>query len=328
MANLKPLVSVIIPIYNVEKYLDDCLESIINQTYKDLEIILINDGSTDRSLDIAETYVNKDKRVKLINQKGQGVAMARNNGLDKMDGQYIMFLDSDDKISKDAIEILLRPIKGKTHIFSMARYSTQDTLSDHHENIEIVSIKGEMINRIKAVQSSGYPSFSPWGKLYSRDIFENIRFPNLAIHEDTSIILPVIEQADEIVLVNQPLWYYRQVVSSLTNIKISQKNYDIFEKNSIQIEFAKEKYPEILNYVYKLCMNENDFIMMKCIRDGSNFSMILFNKLFQQNQEFATISKQRRALYWNINLYKGYLKLSILLYNNEFIRGLAKKILT
>ncbi|MDT2766941.1 glycosyltransferase family 2 protein [Lactococcus raffinolactis] len=328
MKNLTPLISVIVPIYNVEAYLSECLDSILQQTYKNLEVILINDGSKDSSQAIAEGYVEKDKRFQLVNQENKGIAAARNKGLEFVHGEYIMFFDSDDKIALDAIENLLTPINGKTRIFSMGKYSTKDILEQQHKDIQTNSVKGTLLTRLKAVQSSGYPSFSAWGKLYSRDVFETIRFPIIRVHEDTAVILPVIDSVDEVVLVNQTLWYYRQVASSITNVNISDRNFTIFDKNEMQIKFAKEKHPEILNYVYKLCMNENDFVMMKCISDGSDYSMVLFKKLFLQNQYFSKVSKQRRFFYWNINFYKVYLKLSLLFYNNEFIRGIAKKILT
>lgn len=328
MKNLKPLVSVIIPIYNVEKYLQECLESVANQTYNNLEIILINDGSFDGSQIIAEKYIEKDKRFHLVNQDCQGVSYARNKGLDLAQGSYIMFLDSDDKIALDTVENLLLPINGKHRIFSMAKYSTRDTLKDNHAEAQVISVKGKMIDRIKAVQTSGYPSFSPWGKLYSQDVFKTLRFPNLSIHEDTSIILPVIDNVDEIVLINQSLWYYRQVKSSLTNIKISEKNDDIFEKNKLQINFAKGKHPEILNYVYMLCMNENDFVMSKCLKDKSDLSQKLFQRCFEQNREFSEKIQQRRFLYRSPSVYRVIMPLMDKVLKSDVIRGVVKKFLT
>ena len=108
---MNPLVSVIIPIYNVEKYLGRCLDSVINQDYKNIEIILINDGATDNSLNIAIDYQKKDKRIKVFSQKNQGLSAARNTGLDKAVGNYITFIDSDDYVSKDYVSYMFNLLK-------------------------------------------------------------------------------------------------------------------------------------------------------------------------------------------------------------------------
>lgn len=328
MKNLTPLISVIIPIYNAELYLNECLNSVFQQTYKNLEIILINDGSSDGSQAIAERYGEKDKRFRIVNQESKGVSAARNRGLDLARGKYIMFLDSDDKIALDTVEELLLPISGKSRIFSMAKYSTRDVLKDDHEEIRVTSVKGKIIDRIKAVQTSEYPSFSPWGKLYSQDIFETVRFPNLSIHEDTAIILPLIDYVDEVVLIDQSLWYYRQVKSSITNIKISKKNFDIFKKNKMQIDFAKKEHPEILDYVYRLCMNENDFVMGKCLKDNSELSQRLFQLCFEQNKELAEKTNHRKFLYRYVFVYRSIMLLTNIILKSDIIRGIAKKFLT
>jgi len=106
---MNPLISIIIPVYNVESYLKDCLESVINQTYKNLEIIIINDGSQDNSKEICYNYAKKDSRIKLINKKNEGVSAARNTGMDLATGEYISFIDSDDYIDNDMIEIFYKP---------------------------------------------------------------------------------------------------------------------------------------------------------------------------------------------------------------------------
>ena len=102
---MQKMVSVIIPVYNVEKYLEEALESVINQTLKDIEIIIINDGSTDRSLEIAKGYALKDKRIKIIDQKNQGLSVARNRGIENAKGKYIYFMDSDDYIALETLEV-------------------------------------------------------------------------------------------------------------------------------------------------------------------------------------------------------------------------------
>ena len=109
--NDEDLISIIVPVYNVEKYLEQCLESLLNQTYKNIEIIVVNDGSTDQSLDILKKYSFKDNRIKLYSQKNQGISAARNTALEHINGKYVMFVDSDDWIEINTCEIALHEMK-------------------------------------------------------------------------------------------------------------------------------------------------------------------------------------------------------------------------
>jgi len=186
----------------------------------------------------------------------------------------------------------------------------------------------DFLSKLKGIQESGYPSFGPIGKLYTRDIFEELRYPDFKIHEDTAIILPIIDKAESVVLVSSVDYYYRMTPDSITHSKISQSNFSIFDKNQIQINFSKNKHPESLHYIYQLCMNENDYIAMKCMQDNSTLSRELFEKLFSQNKSLSQITGIRKILYKNKSFYKLYIKSSTLLWNNDLIRGLAKKIVT
>ena len=161
--------SIIIPVYNVEKYLPKCLDSIVNQTYKNIEIICINDGSTDNSLKILEEYAQKDERIKIINQENQGVSVARNVGIDNATGDYILFVDSDDWIDRDTCKILKIELENEYY----------DLIIFNHS---VVTKKST-----RPTKYIGGNKFAFWAACYKTSIIKNnnIKFPkNIKISED------------------------------------------------------------------------------------------------------------------------------------------------
>lgn len=179
------LVSVIVPIYNVEFYLKRCIDSILEQTYKNLEILLIDDGSTDNSSKICDDYKIKDKRIKVVHKKNGGLSDARNVGINMAKGYYITFIDSDDSVEKDMIEYLLMLI---------VKFNTKMSICSHN----IIFDEGKRIKRlgngkeekltakecIKKMLYHKDVDTSAWAKLYSRDLFDNIKYPKGLLFED------------------------------------------------------------------------------------------------------------------------------------------------
>ncbi|GBG96546.1 glycosyl transferase [Lactococcus termiticola] len=324
------LISIIVPVYNAEAFLNETVQSILDQTYQNFELVLIDDNSSDRSPELIQAWQEKDSRVRSQRIEGGSAGLARNAGLDIARGDYILFVDADDLIRTDTLAGLYEPIKDKQSCFSMSKYTTERDLFEKRNSFgPNLEEAGELLAKLKLIQASGYPSFSPWGKLYSRDIFDEIRFPNFQIHEDTAVILPILDKAKKVVLVDKLDWYYRVNAGSLTQSKISEKNFAVFNKNQMQIAFAKEREPELLTYVYRLCLNENDFVSMNCLKDKSGISAKLFDELYQQNKLFSNkISGIRAAVYSSKIIYKTYSKLVGLIYSSDLLRGLAKKILT
>lgn len=324
-----PLVSVIIPVHNAEEYLEECVNSVLVQTYTNLEILLIDDNSTDGSINLEKQLAKKDSRIRHFVEHNGNAGLTRNFGLNQMRGEYIFFLDSDDKINSETIQHLYDALKDSKVGFSISKFTNSQDKFERSQGIgEIKKLSVNFLEKLKGIQASDYPSFGPIGKLYTRSIFDDIRYPNLTIHEDTAIILPIVDKAKDIFLVDSLDYYYRVNPGSITQSKISEKNEAIFIKNDFQINFVKENYPDALNYIYQLCMNENDYVAMKCIRDGSTYATELFEKIYKQNQYFSKQSHSREFLYRSKILYKIYLRVSVRLWNNDFIRGLAKKILT
>lgn len=324
-----PLISVIIPVHNAEEYLEECVNSVLVQTYTNLEILLVDDNSTDGSINLGKQLAQRDSRILHFVEHNGSAGLTRNFGLNHMSGNYLFFLDSDDKINPETIEHLYDALKDVKIGFSISKFTNNQDKFERNQGIgEVKKLSANFLEKLKGIQASDYPSFGPIGKLYTRNIFEDIRYPNLTIHEDTAIILPIVDRAKDIFLVDSLDYYYRVNSGSITQSKITEKNEAIFIKNDFQINFVKDKYPEALNYIYQLCMNENDYVAMKCIKDGSSYAIQLFEKIYKQNQYFSKQSHSRKFLYKSKILYKIYLGISVRVWNNDFIRGLAKKILT
>lgn len=199
-----PKVSIIVPIYNTKKYLKNCLDSILNQTYKNLEIILVDDGSTDNSGKIADDYAKKDKRVKVIHQKNAGQSTARNNGLKKATGDYISFIDSDDSVAKTFIKKLLTPYLNDTNVSLTVcglRYNWLKTKA--HDDVFLKPIRKKHKNESKkayvlyllAIDGRLYSSVN---KLYKKEYLKTAKFDEkLNFAEDTKFVLDYLKNVPE-----------------------------------------------------------------------------------------------------------------------------------
>lgn len=237
------LISIIIPIYNVEKYLEECIESVISQTYRNLEIILVDDGSTDRCLEICKKYEKKDNRIKVIHQENAGVSVARNIGIDFSTGQYIGFVDSDDFIEKDMYEELYQDLNVEKADIAGCDYYIYDTCKSTKSDI-LTKTKSVMKTEealIKMNQLRGF-GVGVWNKLYKRELFNGIRFPIGKRGEDWFIIYKIIEKSKKIVYNPIAKYYYRQREESYT--KSNKVDWWGLEAATEVLEFIKRKYPK------------------------------------------------------------------------------------
>lgn len=228
--NPQPLVSVIVPVYNVEGYLARCLDSIVNQTYHNLEIILINDGSTDRSGEICSQYAQRDARIRLFTQENQGLSVARNVGLDRMRGEYIVFVDSDDYISTYFVEILL----GKLLEFCVPIVRCDAcVVAEENDDAALdpaavdMPIYAKRVNRELALDPNK-TSGSVCGAIFRKKIFDGLRFKEGKTSEDIWIAHYVYMRIDEMCHVNLKMYAYRQRKNSTSNkdgIKVGSFDY-------------------------------------------------------------------------------------------------------
>ena len=206
-----PLISVIVPIYNVAPWLPRCLDSIIGQTYKNLEILLINDGSTDNSLEICQTYAAKDPRIKVIHQENQGVSAARNAGLDNAQGDFIMFVDSDDWLTLDACEKLLNTQKQTNADIVIGNfYFFQDGIPPCAGIPSIkTNISSPLINLHDTFGIAIKSLCVICGKLYPRTALISLRFnPKYKLGEDVDFLFQAIEKFQNFAFLSSPIYYY------------------------------------------------------------------------------------------------------------------------
>ena len=202
-------ISIIIPVYNVENYLKRCLESIVNQTYKNLEIILVDDGSTDNSGKICDEYKEKDKRIIVIHKENGGLSDARNAGIDIATGNYIGFIDSDDFADVRMYEILLNNLKSTNSdisICNLYKFSNEKEIYKTEE-IEKLTVYDRK-NFFENMYNDLLVSVLAWNKLYKKEIFSDIRYPKGKIIEDAAILHYIIGKCDKIVITNLELIYY------------------------------------------------------------------------------------------------------------------------
>lgn len=242
-----PLVTVMVPVYNVERYLERCLDSIVNQTYRNLEIVLVNDGSTDRSEEICRQYMERDSRIYLYSQKNQGVAAARNTCLDHAHGEYLAFVDSDDYISLSCIEILLNALFEKDVSMSVCDY---DCLGEEDGGMgtlhsgDQIAVKLMDLDDIHKVLSSKRRHMrfeTVWGKLYQRKIFDGIRFPVGKVGEDLFVCPKIYCRVERIGCVDLKLYHYVQSQDSATRKNnIGRPYLDFVEADFVMLAYFRE----------------------------------------------------------------------------------------
>jgi len=237
------MISVLVPVFNVEKYLRRCIESILSQTYKDIELILVDDGSQDCSGIICDEYAKKDSRIKVIHQENGGLSIARNSGLDIAQGEYIGFVDSDDYIHKDMYQTLYDTLTKNDVDLAICNYINDDDNNtrlwkDYHPQlVDDIITPYEALKR--SINDLNYVVV--WNKLFKREIFDDIRFPPGKIYQDNYVIPKAIYKCKKIATLSVPLYYYYLNMESITNQEYSIKNLDHVESTCMRIKFYEEK---------------------------------------------------------------------------------------
>lgn len=232
-------VSLILPVYNVEKYLVECLESICEQTYRNLEIIIVNDGSTDRSGMICEKYQKKDARIQYIKRKNGGLSAARNLGLKYATGEYVVFVDSDDFIKSSMVSSLVKVMDLEHTDIVCCNYDVCNEQSEVIKTHKIHIKSMQLFTRQEAINVLFYEKFFQcyaWNKMYKRDLFTNIKYPEGRLYEDIITTYQLFGRSEKIAFISDSLYCYRQRVGSITQKQFNPKSYDLIDSLNKIIE--------------------------------------------------------------------------------------------
>lgn len=308
------LVSVIIPVYNVEKYLNRCIKSVLGQTYKNLEIILVDDGSTDNSSQICDEYKKIDSRIIVIHKENGGLSDARNAGINKATGKYITFIDSDDSIEKDMIEYLY---------LLMKKYKTKMSLCCHNiiyeKRNKVISLgngKEEVLSSEKCIEKMLYHKdvdTSAWAKLYAKNLFDDISYPKGFLFEDIGTTYKLFIESKYIACGYENKYNYWIRKNSIVTGVFSEKKLDLLKMTDTMGEDLIKLFPNLKRAILRRrvyarfstlnqMLNIDDYEgKRKKIIDFilNNKNDVLFNKLTPIRDKIAII-----VLSLNFNLYK------------------------
>ena len=260
----KPLISVIVPIYNVEDYLDRCVKSIVNQTYNYLEIILVDDGSPDNCPQLCDDWVKKDNRIKVIHKENGGLSDARNAGMKIAAGKYIGFIDSDDFVAQDFFETLLSVMQKENSDIvecGVVKFYEDGSFEEHSDDLAVVTFETESA-------LSGLIAENPfhqhvWNKLYKTQLVNDIPYAVGKLNEDEFWTYQVFGRAQKVSKINKTMYYYFQRSSSIMGEGYNIRRLDALEGKVARQEYIEEYYPE-LSLCAKLNLYESMIFACQC----------------------------------------------------------------
>lgn len=248
-------ISVIVPVYKVEAYLDKCVKSIMNQTYENLEIILVDDGSPDNCGSICDEYAKNDKRVRVIHKENGGLSSARNSGLDLCTGEYVSFVDSDDWIDSKLYENLMNEINKEE--VDLLEFKSVKVFDNKEEKFEDTYEYKTFIDNeaLKSYYEDGRLQISSWSKIYKKELFDNIRFPEGRLAEDLYTTYRVLYKAKKVGFIDYTGYYYYIREDSIMGSYKPELIRDVFEGMQQEHKFICEKAPNLKPYIDKLYFN-------------------------------------------------------------------------
>lgn len=288
MSQEKALISIIIPVYKVEKYLEKCIQSVINQTYENLQIILVDDGSPDNCGKICDEYAERDQRIEVIHKSNGGLSDARNKGLEIAKGEYICFVDSDDYIEADMYEVLYNLLKQYNVDVSICNFYTVSQGKIAIKNADNGIKEYNRIEILKEILLDNNIQSYAWNKLYKKDLFDEIKYPVGKKYEDIGTTFYLLEKCNKVVVTGKPEYYYINRQDSIVNnvtettitdyIELIMQRYDYIEENIKELssynkdylkrilktaeqdikslkkvgDYTKKKYEELYNKVQKI----------------------------------------------------------------------------
>lgn len=306
--NSNPEISIIVPVYNVEKYLDICIKSILNQTFKSFELILVNDGSTDKSGVICDNYKNIDDRIIVIHKENGGVSSARNTGLDIARGKYIGFVDSDDYIDENMYHDLYESIMKNNSDISICKFiRVYDNCEIKASKDKILQISYSNIQALEELYKENAVDFIvPWNKLYRNELIKEVKYPLGRKYEDDFVIHKLLYRSNKITYINKELYYYYQRENSIMNSKFSIKDIDKLDFYLERIKFFNNINQKILKEksIYNFVIGYFDLYSKVKYTLKDEYNRKKLKKLIIKNYHYI----------WTSNSFSAKEKLAILIF--------------
>ena len=317
-------ISIIVPIYNAEKYLKICVDSIINQTYSNIEILLVNDGSKDNSLELCKEYEKKDNRIRTIDKINGGPGSAKNAGVENATGDYIGFVDSDDYIENDMFEILYNLCEENNAEISMVDFRK---IIDG-KPMDYPNSTGEIVkyNRIHAMQKlladKDIKNYS-WNKLFKKQVFNNVRFPESGYYEDVEVTVKLLENINCLVHQKVCKYNYVQRDNSIVNSKSYDKLKDFVKVTKDRYEYLENKYEELNSY------NAVGYVanMVLVYKYSIAYGIKELYEDFEKNYELFSklVNTYKSIIFCELSDYRRMI-LSIIMWNRDIGQDVIKKI--
>lgn len=288
MSQEKALISIIIPVYKVEIYLEKCIQSVINQTYENLQIILVDDGSPDNCGKICDEYAQKDHRIEVIHKSNGGLSDARNKGLEIAKGEYIGFVDSDDYIESDMYEVLYNLLKQYNVDVSICNFYTVSQGKIAIKNADNGIKEYNRIEILKEVLLDNNIQSYAWNKLYKKELFDEIKYPVGKKYEDIGTTFYLLEKCNKVVVTGKPEYYYINRQDSIVNnvtestiidyIELIMQRYDYIEENIKELSSYNKDY---LKRILKTA--EQD---IKSLNEVGDYTKKMYEELYNKVQKF------------------------------------------
>lgn len=283
------MVSIIVPVYNVEKYLDRCVDSIINQSYKDLEIILVDDGSKDSSGSICDEYLLLDKRIKVVHKENGGLSDARNVGIDRALGDFVCFVDSDDFIHPEMVERLVKAQEDNCADMVVCNFCwIEESETEFYKNNNVLTNNYEVFygeDVRKQLYLNNIITAISCCKLFKKEIFATLRYPVGKLHEDEFVIHYILDKCNVSVYLEDKLYFYLKHENSISNRKTSKNIFDAIEAYDDRWKFYKSKNDfymtgKSLAILFELIFGACRVNSVLCESDKKNIISLMRKKMF------------------------------------------------
>lgn len=294
----KPLISVIIPCYNSENYIEEVIRSVLNQTYTNFEIIVIDDGSTDKSLNLCKEIEKGDNRITVLHTENYGVSHARNLGIDLSKGTYVVFLDSDDMLTSDSLEILLNLLTENNADIAIGNHGNNsiDLVNKNYENIGCIWKGTEAL--IKSLED--HPAtYSACGKLFKKNIVKDTKFPEgIKAHEDSFFNFLCFLKKPNVIVSNEKVVIYRQHQGSNSKIITLEKLNSIISLAKEKKEIIANEYPE-LSYLAENVLIKAHMVLLNVLNNSKetinkDLSLISINYIKTNKKYYIPVNKKEK----------------------------------